>query len=383
MTMPSANAAPDDRCFRQAMRSVAAGMAIIDLQGRWVDVNPALARLLGHDDASALRGQLVSDAFHTDDAERAHAYLTTVAQAAEPANALPQRYRHRAGKVFQARAEVSLVRDDDGAPSCLVMHLHDPTLDDDASALRQVLAETEQTMLALSRQQEVLAHGISHDLRAPLRTIDNFSALLESRNAAALDDAGRDHLQRIRAAAARMGRLIAALMELARVERVDMAHEVVDISMLADWVVADLQDADQGRTVEIDVAPGLHGRGDERLLRILLQQLLDNAWRFSRHGDTVRIQVTGGVADGRLQVAVRDHGCGFDMRYVDKIMEPFQRLHTPEQGAGNGLGLAIASRIIERHGGWLRGQSQDDGGSVFTFELPAADAKTRKSEQAA
>ena len=382
MTMPSANAAPDDRCFRQAMQSVAAGMAIIDLQGRWVDVNPALARLLGHEDASALHGQLVSETFHPDDAKDAHTYLIRLAQALEPANALPQRYRHRAGRVFQARAEVSLLRDDDGAPSCLVMHLHDPELDDDASALRQVLAETEQTLVALSRQQEVLAHGISHDLRAPLRTIDNFSALLESRNAAALDDTGRDHLQRIRAAAARMGGLIAALMELARIERIDLAAEAVDISMLADWVAADLQDADQDRAAEIDVAPGLHARGDERLLRMLLQQLLDNAWRFSHDCDTVRIQVTGSVSDGRLQVAVRDHGIGFDMRYADKIMEPFQRLHTPEQGAGNGLGLAISRRIVERHGGWLRGQSHGEGGSVFTFELPAADAKTRKSEQA-
>lgn len=361
-------------------------MAIIDLQGCWVDVNPALARLLGHDEAAALRGLRVSEIFHPEDAERAHADLISLAEASDQDSrpGLPRRYRDLKGKVFQARAEVCVVRDDDGTPSCLVMQLREPGIgDDDTYELQQALAEAEQALQALSRQQEVLAHGISHDLRAPLRTIDSFSALLESRNADALDDAGRDHLRRIRAAAARMGGLIAALLELARIERTDLAPEVVDISMLADWVAADLQDADHGRAAEIDVAPGLHALGDERLLRILLQQLLDNAWRFSRDRDTVRIQVTGSITDGKLQVAVRDHGIGFDMRYADKILEPFQRLHTPEQGAGNGLGLAIASRIVERHGGRLRGQSQDDGGSVFTFGLPAADVDTKTSEQAA
>ena len=386
------------------MQSAAAGMAIIDLQGRWVDVNPALARLLGHDDVQTLHGQPVSDSFHPDDAERAQCYLAALAEGARvkaprakaapgqasDGQALPRRYRNLQGAVFQARAEVSIMHDDQGAPCYLVMHLYDPSLHDigqddvgqeghgrhdaGAEASKQELADAELALQALTRQQEVLAHGISHDLRAPLRAIASFSALLQSRSGEALDDTGRDHLQRIRAAAARMGGLLDALLDLSRVERTTLAPEAVDISLLADWVAADLQDAHPDRDAKITVTPGLQAYGNEYLLRMLLQQLLDNAWRFSGDRDSVRINVDGQVIDDKLRVTVRDHGSGFDMRYADKIMEPFQRLHTPEQGGSHGIGLAIAKRIVERHGGWLRGQSQDDTGSVFTFELPAVDA---------
>lgn len=248
-----------------------------------------------------------------------------------------------------------------------------PLDDDDAGAALQ----------ALSRQQEVLAHGLSHDLRAPLRAIESYAALLHRHAGDSLDDTGRDYLQHIRDAAARMGGLLDALLDLSHVERAELAPETIDVSLLADWVAAELQDAHPGRAAEITVAPGLLAYGNERLLRMLLQQLLDNAWRFSADRDTVRISVDGHVADGKLQVAVRDHGSGFDMRYADRIMEPFQRLHAPEHGGGHGIGLAIAKRIVERHGGWLRGQSHGDGGSVFTFALPAVGAGHVEHGQAA
>lgn len=383
----------DDRCYRLAMQSAAAGMAIIDLQGRWADVNPALARLLGHDNARALHGKAVSDSFHPDDAEHARQCLAALAEAApaetDRTQSLPQRYRDRQGTVFQARMEVSVMRDDQGTPCYLVMHLYEPGLHapgqhgQDEQRSRQALIDAERALQALAKQHEVLAHGISHDLRAPLRAVESFSSLLQSHNGDALDDTGRDHLQRIRAAAARMGGLLDALLDLLRVDRPALAPEAVDISLLADWVAADLRDAQPDREVEITVTPGLQARGNERLLRMLLQQLLDNAWRFSGDRDTIRITVDGHVADGRLQVSVRDNGSGFDMRYADKIMEPFQRLHAPEQGGGHGIGLAIAKRIVERHGGWLRGHSHDDAGSVFTFELPAMGAGPTQHEPVA
>lgn len=359
------------------MASVATGMAIIDLQGRWVEVNPVLARLLGQD-AQSLRGQPVADSFHPDDAQHAHECLSALAQQSSANPVLPQRYRKPGGDIFQARAEIAVMRGDDDKPCYLVMHLHEPELQPRGEqAMREALAESQDNVRALIRQQEIFAHGISHDLRAPLRVIESFSQLLDSHSAATLDETSRDYLQRIRAAAMRMGGLIDALLDLSRVERTELTPEPVDVSLLAEWVAAELQDAEPGRDVDIQVAPDLHVLGNERLLRMLLQQLLGNAWRFSAPNAPVRIRVEGTTAQGRVQVAVRDEGRGFDMRYADKIFEPFQRLHASEQGGGAGIGLAIARRIVERHGGRICARSEVGAGSVFTFELPAADADSR------
>jgi PAS domain S-box-containing protein len=367
---------PEDQRHRLALHSLASGVAIVDLRGRWLDVNPALSRWLGSD-AQALRGQPVAMSFHPEDAAAAHAYLTALAAGHVPSGAWPTRYRSGDGGMLHARAGVSVVHDDSGAPCCLVLQLQDAELSPGSAqakgeqALRQALAERDATVHALARQQEVFAYGISHDLRAPLRAIENFSALLE-RPAAALDEAGRGYLQRIRAAATRMGGLIDALLDLSRVDRTELAPEPVDLGLLAGLAVAELQELEPGRAVDLEVAADLVAHGDERQLRMLVTQLLRNAWNFSADRDRVRIEVTGERGDGLLRVAVRDHGSGFDMRYAEKLFEPFQRLHGPEQGSGNGIGLAIARRIVERHGGRLWAVSEPGVGSTFGFELPVA-----------
>lgn len=237
-------------------------------------------------------------------------------------------------------------------------------------ALKAALAERESGLRALQRQQDVFAHGISHDLRAPLRAIENFSALLERHGAAALDPAGRDYLQRIREAATRMGGLIEALLDYSRVDRVDLQPQPVDLALLAGLALAELQEAEPARRLRATIAPDLLVLGDEAQLRMLVTQLLRNAWAFS--ADEVVVDVSGEHRGDVLRVAVHDQGSGFDMRYAGKLFEPFQRLHGAEQGAGHGIGLAIATRIAERHGGRLWAQSEPGAGSTFFVDLPAA-----------
>ena len=237
-------------------------------------------------------------------------------------------------------------------------------------ALRSALEGSEAQVRALLAQQEALAYGISHDLRAPLRTIEAYSTLLEREAATALDATARDHVARIRAAAARMGALLEALLEYSRVERGELASEAVDLGLFADLALAELQELVPGKRVKASIAPGLIALGDERLLRMLMAQLVRNAWNFS--GDDVVLDVSGTRAGDRLHVAVRDAGSGFEQRYAERIFEPFQRLHLAEQGAGNGLGLAIAARIAARHGGRLHAESTPGSGSIFRIELPAA-----------
>lgn len=223
---------------------------------------------------------------------------------------------------------------------------------------------------AEQRQLQMFADTVAHDLRAPLRSIDSFARLLEDRSAAKLDATERMHLSRIRAAATRMSALLTALGELSRAASAQLNAAPVDLSLLAEWVLAELHDADAGRTVETEVQPGLLAQGDERLLKQLLHALLENAWKFTRGREVARIGVHGRVENGRTIVEVRDNGCGIDMQYAHKLFQPFQRLHGVEQGAGHGLGLSIAQRIARRHGGDVRAGSGADG-SVFTLVLPA------------
>lgn len=233
------------------------------------------------------------------------------------------------------------------------------------------LAETEHALQALRAQQEVLAAGISHDLRAPLRAISSYAGLIDQHHSAALGDEGRGYLQRIREAATRMDGLIDGLLQLSHVARAPLREQRVDLGLLVEWSLAELQDADPERMLEATVQPDLYVRGDERQLKQMLERLLHNAWKFSAPGP-VRIQVSGQPVDGQLRIEVRDEGSGFDMRYAGRLFEPFQRLHPSEQGGGNGLGLAIAQAIVERHGGRIQADAKPGEGARFHVELPLA-----------
>ena len=234
---------------------------------------------------------------------------------------------------------------------------------------------------AAERRMEALARGVSHDLRAPLRAIDGFAAKLARDAASGMDDASRDALARIQAAAARMGGLIDRLQALVRVGRHALRPARVDISLLADWCAAELQDAEPAREARIEVQPGLWAVGDERLLKLLLEQLLGNAWRFSASRPRVEVEVGGSRDDGGLDLYVRDRGIGFDMAYAGKLFEPFQRLHGTEEGAGDGIGLSIAEQVVARHGGSIRAEATVGEGATFHLRLPDLDpAPTEQTE---
>lgn len=225
---------------------------------------------------------------------------------------------------------------------------------------------------AARRQLQLLTDAITHDLRAPLRTIDSFAGHLARSAQDRLQPREREQLERIRAAADRMGGLLEKLGELSRATHAGLQRTRVDLSLLAEWVVADLQSAEPDRRGDVAIQPGLTVEGDERLLRQLLAELLHNAWKFSTEAPATSIDVAGHREDGHLVVTIRDAGIGFDPRYMAKLFQPLQRLHTPEQGAGHGLGLAIAQRIAERHGGRITAASRPGDGAIFTVHLPDA-----------
>lgn len=373
MTEAAAQETGEDR-FRMAMRASGIGMAIVDLQGRWVEINPALESLLGYTSAEMV-GRTTAEFTHPDDIALSSSLLEGLADGAIPALDARKRYLRRDGAVVWTHANVALVRSADGAPRCLLVQIRD--IGAQVAAEDQARSDADEVAHALdasNRHLQLFADAVAHDLRAPLRSIESFSGLLADRAAERLDETDRDYLDRIRAAAGRMTALLAALNDLSHVTRTTMRLARVDLSLLADWVGAELLDADPHRRADIQVQPGLFVEGDERLLKLMLTQLMGNAWKFSRERDPIRIEISGERDDGRLRIAIRDYGAGFDMRYAHKLFEPFQRLHGPDQGGGHGLGLAIAKRIVDRHRGQLRAQSGPDVGSTFTIELPTAAA---------
>jgi light-regulated signal transduction histidine kinase (bacteriophytochrome) len=218
-----------------------------------------------------------------------------------------------------------------------------------------------------NRELESFAYSVSHDLRAPLRAIEGFSRVLGDRHAAALDETGRDYLQRIRGAAARMSELIEALLKVSRVARGDVQPETLDISRMAADVVGELRAAEPDRVVTVDIDQGITAHADRVLVRSLLENLLGNAWKFTRDREAAHIRV-GREGDGRT-IFVQDNGSGFDQAYVDKLFRPFQRLHDDARFAGEGIGLATVKRIVERHGGSIRASGAPGQGAKFSFTL--------------
>lgn len=234
--------------------------------------------------------------------------------------------------------------------------------------------ETPQALADLERQLQLLTETIAHDLRAPLRAIEGFTGRVAASAHDRLEPAERDQLQRVRDAATRMTALLEALNDWSHATRARVIRRPVDLSLLAEWAIADQCEAEPGRAVEAHVQPGMAVVGDERLLRRLFDHLVANAWQFAVPGEPVRVDISAEPVEGAIRLTVSDRGIGFDPRHAHKLFEPLQRLHGPLEGARHGLGLAIAQAIVQRHGGTISAASQPGDGARFTVELPLVDA---------
>ena len=221
----------------------------------------------------------------------------------------------------------------------------------------------------VNQELEMFAYSISHDLRAPLRSIDGFSLALLEDHAEQLDHEGEDYLRRIRAASKRMASMIDAILHLSRIGRYEMRRKQVNLSALAQDIAADLKVTDPDRQVEFVIAEGVVASGDPALLRIVLENLIGNAWKFTQKHESARIEF-GVMGRGKKTFYyVRDDGVGFDMKYVDKLFVPFQRLHSTMEYTGTGIGLASVQRVVRRHGGDIWAESVLNKGTTFYFTL--------------
>ena len=224
-------------------------------------------------------------------------------------------------------------------------------------------------LAAVNKELEAFAYSVSHDLRAPLRSIDGFSQALMEDYPDRLDENGKDYLQRVRSATQRMGVLIDDLLSLSRVTRSEMRHETVNLSALAQSIAEELRKTQPERQVTFVVAPGLTTCGDTHLLRLLMENLLSNAWKFTGNRLKARIEFGVTQSDGKEVFFVRDDGAGFESLYTDKLFNAFQRLHSSKEFEGTGIGLATVKRIINRHGGKVWAEGAVEKGATFYFTL--------------
>ena len=236
--------------------------------------------------------------------------------------------------------------------------------------LEQRVSERTAELEASIREQESFSYSVSHDLRAPLRHINSFSAILAEEYAGQLPVEARGYLERIRSSSGRMGELIDHLLELSRVGRAELKPGPVDLSELARSILGMLQETEPQRRLECCVEEGITVLGDQALLRQLLENLLGNAWKYTARKPFARIQFGRTFAANEPAFFVKDNGAGFDMEYKENLFGAFQRLHGAEF-EGDGIGLTTAQRIVHRHGGEIWAQGKVDRGATFYFTLPA------------
>lgn len=351
---------------------MADALVVLDLDGVLRVVNPAACTLFGRTEAELVGMPIASIDDRFLPPERAE---TLIRSAEIVSYEIIVTTATRETRIFSVSA--SLMRSDGNEPLAIVCIARDITQSKRAEEeIRKLNADLELRVVERTRQLEgaiseleAFSYSVSHDLRAPLRSIVSFSQILLSDYSDRLDLDGRDALERVHTAGQRMNHLIDALLMLSRVTRNELDREVVDLSALARSIVDELRERDPERRVEVAIQAHLVVQGDRELLRVAMQNLLDNAWKFTATRNCTQIEV-GAYRDGVRQVYfVRDNGVGFDMAYVDRLFVPFQRLHASTEFPGTGVGLATVQRVVHRHGGRVWAESVPGEGATFYFTL--------------
>ncbi|MDI6696917.1 MAG: histidine kinase dimerization/phospho-acceptor domain-containing protein [Anaerolineales bacterium] len=359
----------DALAFRQAILEAAAiGVLVYDQDGQCLMANQTAANIVG-----ASLEQLLAQNYHQLDSWKRSSMYAAALEAVRTFT-IQERDLHvitTFGRDVWLRCRFSPF--DSNGQFHLLLIIEDITgqmqKQAEIEALNQRLQAQAVRLEQANQELEAFSYSVSHDLRAPLRSLDGFSQALLTRYADQLDEQGRHYLERIRAGAQRMGELINDLLDLSRVGRSEMRRQPVDLSALARQIATELQASEPQRVAVFEIQDDLIVEGDAHLLGLALTNLLENAWKFSRSRRSASIKI-GKYQQGRETVFfVQDNGVGFDMTYVNKLFSPFQRLHGMHEFPGTGIGLATVKRILQRHGGRIWAEAKLDQGATFYFVI--------------
>ena len=363
-----------DQRYHALAKAAPVGIFRTDMEGGCIYVNECWQELAGMTQEQAL-GDGWAAALHDNDRQRVFSEWSEAAQA-QCSFRTECRFRKPDGQVSWLLTQAEPERD---ANNQVIGYVGTVT---DISARKQIevevasqrdllekmVAERTAELSRINQELESFSYSVSHDLRAPLRAIDGFSLALLDDYGDLLDETGQDYLHRVRSASQRMGDLIDAMLILSRVSRYNLKRKLVSISQLVHEVVYDLRAEDPEREIELLIADNLQAEGDAHLLRILLENLLSNAWKYTSTVKSARIEFNAREENGETIFFIKDNGVGFDMRYVDKLFCAFQRLHGAEF-EGTGIGLATVERVIQRHGGRVWAEGETGKGAMFSFTL--------------
>ena len=345
-------------------------VSVIDPDTSIKYVNPSFEKLTGFTTAEVI-GRKAPYPWWPEES-RARFSTLLIKDMAKGGNRMEKLLQKKSGEHFWAVMRLAPVKHGDKIGYFLVNWVDITERKAAEEKLKQALANLERSntqMAAINKELEAFSYSVSHDLRAPLRTIDGFSQALLEDYQDNLDKKGQDYLQRMRAASQRMGTLIDDLLKLSRLSRSEMHQEPVDLSALAGEIAAELKQANKKRDVEFVISPGLTAEGDRQLLKIAMENLLGNAWKFTGKRKQAKIEVGISENGGRKAYFVKDNGAGFDMKYADKLFGAFQRLHDTTDFPGIGIGLATVQRIIHRHGGTIWAEGAVGKGATFYFTI--------------
>ena len=351
---------------------------MLDPQGRVATWNLGAERMKGYR-ADEIIGQHFS-IFYPEEARRVGHPEAELRQALREGRYQEEGWRRRKdGSQFFAHVTITSVRGPTGNLLGFAKVTRDVTERRAAEeALRGLAAELEEKVRErtaeledANRDLEAFSYSVSHDLRAPLRALDGFSKVLLDQTADRLEPVHRNYLGRIRSAAQRMSQLIDDMLMFSRLSRASIEPSPVDLTAMAREIAHELGEAEPGRHIQFAAQQGLTITADPRLLRVLMENLLGNAWKFTRRRAHPRVEVGALWRDGETVYYVRDNGAGFDPRYADKLFMPFQRLHSSREFEGTGVGLATACRVVKRHGGRLWAEAAPDQGATFYMTFPA------------
>jgi PAS domain S-box-containing protein len=362
--------------FRNAFANAAIGFSMTTIEGGFMDANPAYCTITGYT-LDELRTLKFSEIIHPDDVKANMALLERMLAGQISDFVVENRYRRKDGEALWVRKSVALVRKTNGDPQWYIALVENISNRKQAEAqLQQLNADLERRVLertaaltTANRELDSFVYAVSHDLRAPLRALSGFSDALLDDYSQQLPNTAKDYLQHIRLASQKMSGLIDGLLNLSRCTRRELQQDTVYISALAEQVLAELQYDNPERQVSISIAASLQVQGDARMLEAVMRNLLSNAWKYTAHTTDANIRVYSEHQDGKTYFCVADNGAGFDMANAQHLFQPFQRLHSEEEFAGLGIGLATVQRIIDRHGGVIDAQAKPGKGAVFRFSL--------------
>jgi PAS domain S-box-containing protein len=359
-----------DTFFERLLNATPDAVVITDADGVVTVVNEQALELFGYAREELVGHKvemLIPERYRERHPDHRRAYAA--APKARPMGSahMPLHGLRKNGTEFHAEISLSPVEVDGG--HWAITAVRDITRQEQQQA---ALRRATEAAVAANHELEAFSYSVAHDLRAPLRSIDGFSQALLEDYGDKLDEDGHDHLKRVRAAAQRMAQLIDDLLGLSRVTRTELHRTEVDLSAIANEIADNLRKAHPGRTVTFLIADGLVANADARLVSVLLENLIGNAWKFTARRASATIEVGSSNVDGEVAFFVRDDGAGFDMAYASKLFTAFQRLHSRAEFDGTGIGLATVMRIVRRHGGRVWAEGAVDRGATFWFTLPSS-----------